>query len=285
MKRVLITGKDSYIGESFRKYVAEHYPSDIEVDSISVRGDEWRSYDFSRYDTVLHVAALVHKNEKDIALAEYLKVNRDLSIAVAEKAKSSGVNQFIFLSTIAVYGIVSGLKIDINTELAPVTKYGISKLDAEHGLKELAGGRFNVAIVRPPMIYGRNCPGNYSRLSNLASKLSVYPKVINKRSMIYIENLSEFLYQICVQKLGGIFLPQNQDYVETSELIKLIRQSHGKSTLFIPGFSRLLLSLTKRNSAINKIYGSLMIDRSLNSVEFIYDRIPFKQTVKSTEDK
>lgn len=283
MKRVLITGKDSYIGESFRKYVAEHYPSDIEVDSISVRGDEWRSYDFSRYDTVLHVAALVHKNEKNIALDEYLKVNNDLTIAVANKARLSGVKQFVFMSTIAVYEKTNF--INDKTKLNPTSKYGISKLMAESSLLKMRSSKFVVTIVRPPMIYGKNSPGNFSRLRALALKFPIFPKFDNRRSMVFVDNLSEALVEICVLPENIIIIPQNKEYVSTSSIIYQIRSNNGEQTVFISGVKNLLRLLISHNRTLDKVYGSLAVDRKLSGNLTSYAKINLVDSIDKIEEK
>ncbi|EJN56509.1 NAD-dependent epimerase/dehydratase family protein [Loigolactobacillus coryniformis] len=283
MKKVLITGKNSYIGRSFKSYVEANYPSEIQVDSISVRGDAWREYDFSSYDAVLHVAAIVHKDEKDISLENYLEVNRNLALEIAKKAKISNVSHFIFMSTVAVYAVENNCKITLNSSLNPKTKYGKSKLSAENKLKQIVTSDFSITIIRPPMIYGPACPGNYNRLSKLAKKWAIYPKFTNQRSMIFIDNLSEFLYQIVKKRISGIYLPQNQIYVNTSDLIKLIRKKHGENTVLLPGFARLLKILIKYSSTLNKVYGTLKIDFALSTIGSNYNKISFDQSVEETE--
>ncbi|MCT3574625.1 NAD-dependent epimerase/dehydratase family protein [Levilactobacillus brevis] len=283
MKKVLITGKNSYIGQSFKSYVEANYPSEIQVDSISVRGEAWREYDFSGYDAVLHVAALVHKNEKSIPSNDYQAINTDLTIKVAEKAKSADVSQFIFISTIAVYKITEESKISTQTQLIPTTKYGKSKLDAENNLQKLNNDNFCITIIRPPMIYGPNCPGNYKRLSLVANKIGIYPRYSNQRSMIFIDNLSLFIYYILLKKIPGVFIPQNKEYIDSSKLISTIRKVHGKKTLFIPGMESLLYFLMRHNHFLNKIYGSLKVDSNMSSFEYKYNKVSFTESIKKTE--
>ena len=136
MKRILITGLNSYVGCSFIDHVRDAYS----VRSISVRGAEWHKYDFSQFDTIIHVAAIVHKkNQSDRNL--YFRVNRDIPNELCKQAARQGIKQFIFLSTMAVYGIppsrrASGI-ITSTDECRPCTTYGESKLAAEHDLQEL----------------------------------------------------------------------------------------------------------------------------------------------------
>lgn len=283
MKKVLITGKTSYIGQSLKNYVQNNYSEKVVVNSISVRGNEWRDFDFSGYDVIIHLAALVHKNEKKSTLYQYETVNRDLTVEVAKKAKLAHVNHFIFFSTIAVYGNVENSKISRDSLLNPVTKYGISKLEAEDKLQSLKNEKFKVSVIRPPMVYGPNCPGNYNRLSELSHRWGIYPKVKNQRSMIYIGNLCEFLIQLIFSRNSGIFLPQNINYVSTSNLICVIRRCYGRKTIFVPGFNYFLKFMVKHNSIFNKIYGSLQIDLELSLYNFDYNIVDFVKSVKRTE--
>lgn len=282
MKKVLITGKTSYIGRSFRAYVEANYPSEIQVDSISVRGDAWRSCDFSGYDAVLHVAAVVHKNEKNVSLDSYLKVNKDLPIAVAEKAKLSEVNQFIFISTVAVYGKTN--YITDKTKLEPTTKYGLSKLQAENELVNLRDSNFIVSIVRPPMIYGKGSPGNFARLRRLGLRLPIFPKINNRRSMLFIDNLSEFLAQLSISPKDLVFVPQNLEYANTSNILYLIRKSNGKKTLFVPGFKKLMEVLILYNKTLARVYGSLTIDRKLSGDLLAYSKASLADSIDRIED-
>ena len=169
------------------------------VDTVSTLNDEWLAKSFAGYSAVLHVAAVVHQKEGPEMADLYKKVNTQLTIDIAGKSKRDGVRQFIFMSTMNVYGRETGT-INSDTLPAPKTMYGKSKLDAERLLKELADESFQVAVLRPPMVYGPGCPGNYARLTKLIKKTPVFPKVFNKRSMIYIENLCEFLRQIIDNK-------------------------------------------------------------------------------------
>src|SRR5699024_1194219 len=130
------------------------------------RDDKWKEIDLSVYDSILHVAGIAHQKETNENSSLYYDVNRDLAIEMAEKAKKKNVKQFIFLSTMSVYGVETGV-IDENTRLNPKTHYGKSKKAAEDSIQKLETDEFKVAIVRPPMIYGKDCPGNYQRLRKI----------------------------------------------------------------------------------------------------------------------
>lgn len=255
MKKILITGASSYIGNSFIQYIEQLESKDLIIDKISVRNKEWEKHDFTGYDTVLHLAAIVHKRESKENKELYFKVNRDLAVNVARKAKNSGVGQFIFMSTAAVYGSkVSVIKKD--TAPNPDTYYGKSKLEAESEIAKLASDGFKVAIVRPPMVYGEGCKGNYERLVKLAKITPVFPDIQNKRSMIHIDNLCEFLNMLIIQEKSGYFHPQDEEYVCTSQMMKRIGEKLGRKIYFTKAFNWCINLLKNRIGIVNKIFGN-----------------------------
>lgn len=253
MKRILITGANSYIGTSFEKYIAT-FGEDYQVDTIGMHGDSWREADFSMYDSIIHVAGIVHVKEKNDDL--YYQVNRDLAFETARKAKEDGAKQFIFFSSMSIFGMDTGV-ISKTTKPNPKTPYGKSKLTAENLLKDLESESFTVCILRPPMIYGPNSVGNYPRLAKLAKKTPIFPKVNNQRSMLYIGNLSAFLKLMIDTNLSGTFHPQNDEYVNTSEMVRLIAEAHGKKIILVPGFSGIIKLASARIGVLRKVFDSL----------------------------
>src|SRR5690625_3112032 len=230
MKKVLITGKNSYVGNNLERWLNQ-YPEKYMVDKISLRNESWKEHDFSIYDVVVHVAGIAHVSTDPNMEDLYYKVNRDLTIEVAKKSKTEHVKQFIFLSSIIVYGdnpSKDGV-IDEHTVPIPSNFYGRSKLEAEEGIRPLKSENFNVVIIRPPMIYGKDSKGNYPKLAAFARKSSIFPDFDNKRSMIHIDNLSEFIRLMIDHKESGLFFPQNKEYVKTSEMVRLIAEVHGKN--------------------------------------------------------
>jgi nucleoside-diphosphate-sugar epimerase len=280
MKKVLITGKDSYIGTSVEKWLMRE-PDKYKVDTIDLKDKSWKQRDFSEYDSVVHVAGLVHEKETSSNKDLYFKVNRDLAYETAQKAKFNGVEQFIFLSSMSVYGIKNGV-IDENSSVKPTTYYGESKLEAEVLIKSLEDNSFSVAIIRPPMVYGKGCKGNYPILAKLALITPIFPMIENMRSMIYIDNLTEFVRQLIDSSSRGLFFPQNREYVVTSKMIKLISESHNKRVVMTKWFG-FLLRLNK-SDLINKIFGDLMYVKSMS--EFMSDYIvcDFEESIRITEE-
>jgi nucleoside-diphosphate-sugar epimerase len=283
MKKILITGKNSYVGISLEKWLG-NYPDSYSIDSISLRDDLWKGKDFSEYDVVFHVAGIAHIKETEENAHLYYKVNRDLALEVAQKAKIEGVKQFIFLSSMSVYGINTGV-ISKDSPLKPKSNYGKSKLEAENLITNLEDNLFKVATLRPPMIYGKGCKGNYTKLVKLALKTPIFPEIDNKRSMIYIDNLSEFVRCVIDNCSNGVFFPQNNTYVNTSRMVELIAKAHGKKILLTRLFNP-LINLIKRNNTVSKVFGDLTYKETLikNSNTQFNSFVDFEESIRLTED-
>ncbi|MGI5912912.1 MAG: NAD-dependent epimerase/dehydratase family protein [Syntrophomonadaceae bacterium] len=282
MKKILIAGANSYIGTSLEEWLKK-YPSDYYIDTLDMRDGSWNGKDFSKYDVVFHVAGIAHVKEtsKNPDLL-YYKVNRDLAYETARKAKGEGVEQFIFLSSMSVYGIENGV-INKDTPLNPNTAYGKSKLEAEELMKKLEDKSFIIAILRPPMVYGKGCRGNYPRLAGLALKTPIFPKVDNKRSMIYIDNLAEFVKQLIDNQSGGLFFPQNAEYVNTSKMVKVIAEAHGRKIWMTKLFNPLLRLLNV--SIVNKVFGDLVYEFNMSEYKNDYRVCEFKESINKTESR
>ena len=280
MKNILITGKNSYIGTSLENWLMRE-PDNYKVDTVDMKDGSWKEKDFSQYDVVFHVAGIAHIKETSDNQDLYYKVNRVLAYETAQKAKDDGVEQFIFLSSMSVYGIENGF-IDKSTPLKPNSAYGKSKVEAEKLINKLQDDSFTVATLRPPMVYGKGCRGNYPRLVGLALKTPIFPKVDNKRSMIYIDNLSEFVKRLIDNRSGGLFFPQNADYVNTSEMVRIIAEVHGKRVVMTKLFNPLLRLLNV--STVNKVFGDLVYDISMSDYVSEYRICGFRESIKTTEE-
>ena len=263
MKKILITGANSYIGCFVENYLRQ-WPENYETVTVDMIGHGWKEVSFRGYDAVLHVAGLVHqpKTKNDPAQAEkYDYVNHRLAVETAEKAKAEGVRQFLFMSSASVYGLSAPVgkvvMITKDTPLLPTDNYGISKAKAEEGLRVLQDEHFKLAILRPPMIYGKGCKGNYQTMAKLAKKLPVFPWVDNQRSMLYMENLAECIRLLIDDEAEGIFCPQNNEYVNTSDMVNLIAHANGKGILLIRGFGWAIKLLRPITGIVVKAFGSL----------------------------
>ena len=294
MKKVLITGANSYIGTSFEKYVKDHYSSQLLVETVDMIDGSWHDKDFSSYDIVFHVAGIAHAdvgNVSEETKKKYYAINTDLAIECCKKAKNDGVKQFVFMSSAIIYGDSApyGKKkiITKDTEPSPANFYGDSKWQADKGVRELSDDNYKVTVLRPPMIYGRGSKGNYPILAKMAKKLPVFPNVNNERSMLYIENLCEFLCQVMIKGVGGVFWPQNAEYSRTSVIVKIIAETNHHSILiskiFNFGVGLAKLFPGKLSNLANKAFGNLIYEESLSTYDFQYQKYGLRESIIRTE--
>ncbi|WP_105111165.1 NAD-dependent epimerase/dehydratase family protein [Streptococcus suis] len=283
MKKVLITGANSYIGTSFEKYVKENNV-DFELDTLDLLDPNWQEYNFSGYDSVFHVAGIAHFSKDESKKELYYKVNTELTEHVAKVAKQAGVGQFIFMSSIIVYGDSSSSErvITKDTVPSPSDFYGDSKWQAEQRLGKLLESNFSIVIIRPPMIYGKGSKGNYPKLSKLAQSILIFPKISNSRSMLHIDNLCEFILQVIKRKIEGVYFPQNSEYIATSDLVGKIAEAHHKKIYFTKLFNpiiRLFFGL----DTVKKVFGNLVYEKEMSRYDFEYQVIDFEESIKNTE--
>lgn len=264
MKNILIAGKNSYIGTSLENWLMRE-PDQYKVDTVNMKDGSWKEKEFNIYDVVFHVAAVVHQKEQPKMKELYFKVNRDLPIEIAKKAKKAGVSQFIFMSTMAVYGeegkLGQEVVINSNTPVNPKTFYGVSKVEAESELDKLNDVSFSVVVLRPPMVYGPNCPGNYARLEKLAVKSPIFPLIDNKRSMLHIDKLCQLVKEYIDEEVQGLYLPQDDEYVNTSLMIKELSEKNGKSIHLSKTAGIIIKLIGKRINLINKVFGNLVYEK------------------------
>ena len=256
MKKILITGANSYIGMSFEKYMSQ-WPDQYQVDTVDMIDGTWRQKDFSGYDCIYHVAGIAHIKETPENAHMYYKINRDLAVETAQKAKNEGVSQFIFLSTMAVYGIEEGV-IGPDTEPAPKSNYGKAKLEAEQALEKLHGPDFAIAVMRPPMVYGEGCKGNYQALVKFAKIMPVFPNYKNQRSMIHIDRLSWFVKELVDGCVDGLTFPQDESYVCTCEMVQSIAHGMGKSMKLLKILNPAVWILKRFTAKGKKAFGTLI---------------------------
>lgn len=278
---ILITGAGSYVGTSVERWIKNH--SNYRVDTLDMLKDTWRDTDFSIYDVVYHVAGIAHVNAKANMEALYYKVNRDLTIEVAQIAKKAGVKQFIFMSSMIVYHESRSLKpemITSDTQPCPNGFYGDSKLQAEKGLHELESDTFKVCILRPPMIYGPNSKGNFPRLIKLAAKTPLFPDFHNQRSMLYIDNLAEFVLQAVNRQLSGTFYPQNRELSDTVEIIRYLAKAQHHSIYFAKWLNPFVRLASHFLQPINKMFGTYYYAPQMSQMPFEYQLVSFEQSLK-----
>ncbi|MCE5174400.1 MAG: NAD-dependent epimerase/dehydratase family protein [Bacteroidales bacterium] len=281
MMNILITGAGSYVGTSVECWLKKD--TEFNVDSVDTFGDNWKKSDFSKYDVVYHVAGIAHVNADPKREPLYYKVNRDLTIEVAKAAKVAGVKQFIFMSSMIVFHESQSLKKEIitrDTKPNPNGFYGDSKLQAENGLHELECDTFKVCILRPPMIYGSNSKGNFSRLAKLAVKTPVFPAYHNQRSVLYIDNLAEFVRQAILLELSGTFYPQNAELSDTVEIIRFFAKSASHKIAICRCLNPLVTLSSKFVQSLNKMFATYYYDPAMSKMDFEYQIVGFKESLQ-----
>ena len=278
---ILITGAGSYVGTKVEQWITTH--SDYHVDTLDMLNNKWRDADFSQYDVVYHVAGIAHVNADPKMEALYYKVNRDLTIDVAKRAKEAGVKLFIFMSSMIVFHESQSLKPEVltaETKPNPNGFYGDSKLQAEKGLHELECDSFKVCILRPPMIYGKGSKGNFPRLISLAAKTPIFPKFHNQRSMLYIDNLAEFILQAINHQLSGTFYPQNRELSDTVEIIRYFAKAQKHHIYFCRGLNPFVRLSSHFLQPINKMFGTYYYDPEMSKMPFDYQLVSFEDSLK-----
>ena len=274
MKKIIILGKNSYIGSSLKEYLCR-FTDKYCVDVISTNGLKPDQSHFLSYNVAVCVAGVAHIKETQKNRELYYRINRDLVIEMARSAKNAGVKQFVLLSSMSVYGLTFGY-ITKNSIPHPVNAYGESKLQADEEIRKIENEKFIFTCLRPPMVYGKNCKGNYQVLRNIALWSPFFPDYKNKKSMIYIGNLCEFIKNSIDFELNGIFFPQNSEYVNTSEMVRLIAESHKKNIIFTKKLNRLIDN--SQITFINKAFGNLMYGK-----DDTIDKYNFKESILMTE--
>lgn len=284
MKKVLITGKGSYVGTAVERRMAEE-PDSFSVDVIGTRDGEWRDVDFFSYDSVFHVAGIAHVPSSSQSDDRYMQVNCELAVEVARKAKEAGVGQFIFMSSSIVYGDSTPpgviAPIDADTPFSPSNAYGLSKAEAERRLSLLASDGFAVALLRCPMIYGPGCSrGNFPSLVKIAQRFPLFPLIENRRSMLYVGNLAELLCEIVQRGCAGTFMPQNGEYVATADLVGLIAEYSGRSMRYTRLFNPLIGGgLSKVSPLVRKAFGNQFYTQDCSECGFEYRRYTLRDSI------
>lgn len=294
MKKILITGANSYIGtavESWLRQYEEHYT----VETVDMIDGTWREKDFAQYDVVYHVAGIAHADVGNVSEETkdfYYKINTDLAVETAKKAKSEGVKQFIFMSSMIIYGESGGLGhakvIHKDTVPNPANFYGDSKWQADQKIQKLVDESFKVVILRPPMIYGKGSKGNYPTLAKMAKKLPIFPKVQNQRSMLHIDNLCEFIRLMIENEEAGVFFPQNSEYSQTSQLVQMIATNTGHHIILTKWLNPFVWIAScipgKISGLINKAFGNLTYDKEMSIYpKGMYQIVSLEESIEKTE--
>jgi nucleoside-diphosphate-sugar epimerase len=282
MKKILITGEKSYIGTSLINWMNK-YDDIYSIDIISIRDNTWKDKYFGEYDVIVNVAGIAHIKPKPDLQDLFYKVNRDLTISIANKALEEGVSQFIFLSSMNVFGDTNET-ITKNTVPRPRNFYGDSKLQADISIQKLNSESFKVVSIRPPVVYGANCKGNFNLLSKFAKKIPIFPEYKNRRSMIYIDNLCELIRLIIDNEESGVFHPQNKEYISTTDIVKKISKIYEKHLITTKLFNPFIRFFINKNKLMNKIFADDLYDKELSNYKnFSYCVVSFEDSIMLTE--
>lgn len=283
MKRVLILGKNSYIGENLLKWL-ERYPNKYSVDIVSTIKNKWKEADFTQYDVIIDFAGIAHINHITSDMKElFYSVNRDLTVEIGKHAKEHGVKHMIYFSSMNVYGDYCDNIKDLSN-VNPTSFYGDSKLQGDIGLSKLEDENFIVSHIRPPFVYGKGCSGNYKSISKISKKTPLFPSYKNKKSMIYIDNLCEFVRLVIDKECGGYFAPQNQELVSTAEIVKEIAMNAGHKVFFTPIFNWCIKIGNKISRMIRRAFADDCYDLNLSDYfDYKYCVVNFKESIRRTE--
>lgn len=298
-KKVLITGAKSYIGQSFMKYAYKYYSNNFEIEELDLISENWKEKNFTNYDIVYHVAGIAHAdvgNVSDEVKRKYYEVNTDLAVEVARKAKDEGVKEFIFMSSMIVYGDSApyGKKkiVDENTVPEPSNFYGNSKMQADMAVRDMATEDFKVIVIRPPMIYGKESKGNYRTLATLVKKLPLFPDVENNRSMLFVGNLCEFLCQIMlvkeIKENAVVLIPQNKEWIKTSNMVRKIANVTERKVYVTKCLDPFIFIASKVpgkiGTLVNKAFGNSCYEPSMSKINGIkYQIYDFEKSISITE--
>ena len=285
-KKVILVGIGGYIGGKFTEYINNHYPG-WQIDAVDSMNRKWAEAELSGYDAVYNVSGLAHANARQGSEELYYQVNGQLPIDVAIKAKEEGVPLFVQMSSQIVYGDMSRLGEEkmITAETVPSepTVYGKSKMMAERGLMALVDDNFQVAIMRPPLIYSEFARDNFPRLVKFAKKMPIFPKLENKQSMVYVDNLCELIKLIIENNKGGMYYPQQECYIETSKIVADIARAVGnkmwQTRIFNPALR--LLSKIPKLGFIHKAFGSITYDMKMsNHFDGKYRVVSYEESIR-----
>jgi nucleoside-diphosphate-sugar epimerase len=275
-----VVGQKSYIAQSYKKHC---FSKNTDIQLINSRENAWENQTFYDLKVLVCTVGIAHVSIDPKIENNYYKINRDLPIEIAQKAKNENIKHFIFLSSMIVYGddypIGNHFIISQNTKPHPTNFYGKSKLEAEEALLKIADENFKVTIIRLPMVYGPGCKGNFVKLVRIAEKAPIFPSIENKRSMIFIDNLCSYLDYIIENKITGIVYPQNTEYVSTLRIIKAIASIRNRKIWYTSFFNPLIRMLSRKVNFLRKIWGTKYYDLSLSQDIEKYNIVSFEESI------
>jgi UDP-glucose 4-epimerase len=280
---VLVTGASGFVGRHVSPILAQdgwnvrsvvrrpaRHENEVVVGSIGPDTD-WRTA-LAGVDAIVHLAARVHHPGEEHAEKLYRDVNIDGTLKLARSAIEAGVKQFIFVSTVLVYGSSNDGRSPFSEDDIPIPRgvYGASKVEAEVGLKSLAQNHdMDVTIIRPPLVYGSGAKGNFASLAR-AVKLGLplpFAAIRNNRAFVSVQNLASFISWSLSNpgRKFDVFHIADDEQVSTPEFVRRLARAAGGRALLFPAPASLLgmlLTVSGRAEARHSLIGSLELNVS-----------------------
>jgi nucleoside-diphosphate-sugar epimerase len=283
--KILLTGANGFVGRRLAQVLrsphdqviccsrkaSEHNSNIVISPSLNAQAD-WQSL-LSGIDVVVHVAGKAHNlaEPKTVALRGFKEINVDGTLRLAEQALAANVKRFIFISSIGVNGrSTDGKAFDESSPVVPHADYAQSKLEAETKLRALIqGSSMELVIIRPPLVYAADAPGNFQRLLKVVSAGIPLPFALinNRRSMIALDNLVDFI-RVCIKHpaaANNLFLVSDGEDLSIGDIVTLLGRGMDKRVRLF-AISPLILSfgalLLGRRSMYEQLCHSLVIDSS-----------------------
>ena len=263
-----ITGAGGFVGTQL---LAVCTSSDINARTVSIRENPAATaIQLPPGDVLVHLAAIAHSNDPDEE--RVFAINRDLAVATAGKARDTGYNHFIFLSSALVWG--SGYQsVGLSTPERPDTAYGRAKLEAEERLRAIESPDFTVTILRPPLVYGPGVKGNLAKLMRAAHLWPVCPLGVpdNQRSLLHVDNLASLILHLAAGRISGTFCPSDEVPYSTLEILERIASwmpRHGR-VIAMPLAAQWIAQRVAPGAA-RRLFGSFVIhDDSVQRTGFV----------------
>lgn len=281
MKKVLIAGNNSYVGTSIETWLNKE-KSSFHVDILVTITSSWRLCSLKDYDVVCYVFETSLANIKD-NLIQYYKENCDVAIEIAQKAKEQGVKQFIFISSSCVFKDITDLSLTVirpETKPTPNNYVGNVFLQTEKSIDNLKSQTFRISIIRCPMIYGPHYKGDLLLLESLAKKCIIFPAWHNMRSMIYIDNLTEFVKCLIIREEDGYFYPQNKELSDCVEIVRHIAKMHNHKIWISKLFNPFVIICSWFFPQISNIFADYLYIPEMSVYDFDYHKFTFEESLK-----
>lgn len=281
--KIAITGFNGFVGKAIVKEIEKYNKlklvkikstEDNKIDSLNMVS-RWGSLNqianqLNDCDALIHLSGLAHKDDRQLSWSEYYFGNVFQTKELAKAAKKSGVKRIIYVSSLSVMEIEKDKIINHSSPAKPNSYYGFSKLLAERVVQSICEhSDMKSIIIRPPLIYGKNAPGNFKKLKKFTNSCNILPfgGINNKKSLIGERNFAEFIIHCLLspKELHGTFLITDKETVSTTNLFRSIANSMNKNIymLKVPNtFLKFMAFCFGQKEQMSKLLSSLEIDAS-----------------------